>query len=112
MANNLFTLESATEGYLNQIPNAGQDSIFLQKPFIKAACEVFLPTSTDRVSWVNMETAVYDDTLRMTCAALIDIGNTNELCGMSQFFMQEQFSKRAMEFSKVLTTLNVSGGCR
>lgn len=112
MANYLFTSESATEGYLNQIPDARHDSIFLQKPFIKAACEVFLPTSTNHASREYMETAVYDDTVQMTCATLIDIGNTNELCGMSQFFMQEQFSKRAMEFSKVLTTLNVSGGCR
>ncbi|MCM3798493.1 hypothetical protein M4A92_07475 [Caldibacillus thermoamylovorans] len=109
----LFISESAIEGYQNQIPDAGRDSTFLQKPFIKAACEVFSPTSTTHASRENMTTAV-QNTVQITCAAFIDTGNTNELCGIVEGTckVHEQISDRAMEFDKVLTTLNDSGGCR
>lgn len=61
----------------------------------------------------NMTTAV-QNTVQITCAAFIDTGNTNELCGIVEGTckVHEQISNRAMEFDKVLTTLNDSGGCR
>ena len=94
------------------VVNIGRE-IFLQKPFIKAACEVFSPTSTTHASRENMTTAV-QNTVQITCAAFIDTGNTNELCGIVEGTckVHEQISNRAMEFDKVLTTLNDSGGCR
>lgn len=60
-----------------------------------------------------MATAV-QDTVQITCTPFIDKGYTNELCGMAEGTckVHGQFSNRAMEFNKVLTTLNVSGGCR
>lgn len=60
-----------------------------------------------------MTTAV-QNTVQITCAAFIDTGNTNELCGIVEGTckVHEQISNRAMEFAKVLTTLNDSGGCR
>lgn len=109
----LFISESAIEGYQSQIPDAERNSTFLQKLFIKPAYEVFLPTNTTHASRENMATAVHN-TVQITCAAFIDIGYTNELCGIVEGTckVHEQFSNRAMEFNKVLTTLNVSGGCR